>query len=68
MVIVMLYHYVFYIALSMDLFFLRIASNISNYLCGCYFVVECHGGVQCGIRGSFGQAMHGLQKRVCVVP
>ena len=36
--------------------------------CGCYFVVECYGGVECGWRCSVGYTMYGLPKNVCDVP
>ena len=33
--------------------------------CGCYFVVECYGVIQCGWRCSVGQSTHGFPKSVC---
>ena len=36
--------------------------------CGCYFVVECYGGVESGWRCSVGNIVYGLPKNVCVVP
>ena len=56
MVSVMLYHCMFSVALSMDLFVLCIACLTVNYLVKqfaiclgvCYVVVECDGVVVCG--------------------
>ena len=36
--------------------------------CGCYFVVECYGGVENGCRCSVVQTVYGLLKNVYVVP
>ena len=38
------------------------------FRCGCYFVVECCGDVECGWRCSVGYTVYGLPKNVCVVP
>ena len=65
MVSVMLYPSIFCVALLMDLFFLVccvfdsvckwFSETIRNiFVCGCYFVVECYGGVECGWRCSVG--------------
>ena len=42
--------------------------RISNIIgCGCYFVVECCGGVESGLMCSVGYTMYGLLKDVCVL-
>ena len=65
MVSVMLYPCILCVVLLMDLFFLvccvfdsvyeMFDDTISNMFgCGCYFVVECYGGVESGWRCSVG--------------
>ena len=66
----MLYTCIFYVALLMDLFVLvclttRYIRNIFG--CGCYFVVECYGGVECGWRCSVGYTVYGLPNNVSVL-
>ena len=54
MVSVVLYPCMFYVALSMDPFALRVCETIHNMFgCVCYFVLECDG-VVCGWRCSIG--------------
>ena len=80
MVNILLYPCIFCVALLMDLFVLCVAclsdsvcelfgETIRNIFgCGCYFVVECYGSVDCGCMCSVGYIVYGLLNNVCVVP
>ena len=35
--------------------------------CGCYFIVECYGGLESGWRCSVGYTLYGLLKNACAV-
>ena len=78
MVSVRLYPCILCVALLMDLFVLCVLCLTVFVKCfvkpfeyfgyGCYSVVECYGGVECGWRCSVGLTEYCLPKNVCVVP
>ena len=76
MVSAKLYPCIFCVSLLMDLFVLCVASltvfvnglvkEFAIFKCGCYFVIECYGCVECGWSCSVGYTVYCLPKNVCV--